>query len=160
MRSIRWLFPALPVLLLSLPAGTARASQYIGERCWNFVDPANPADPLVGTFALTNEGDGHISLRGQLVGYRNGVPEADLLLANGNAEQISGTLVLMLNISASETPTGGDFTFTVLQVRLDPMTLNGTFRGVVLGIDDPSGSPIGPDLEEGPVEFLPGCVVP
>jgi len=159
MRWQRWsavaLWSVILMIVMSTPAGAARPAAYVGEMCWRFVDAGLPMEYSIGTFGLSHEGDGHVSINGRVTGFESGV-EVSTEVVSGSAEQIGGELIMNLSIIDDG---DGEFVHTAAKVRLDAATLDGTFRAMTIGVS-PDGSQYGPVLDQGTAEHLPGCVFP
>ena len=163
MRSTR---TALPIVILLLGVAMVcispvQASQYVGEFCFKLRQPADPTwGPEFLTLGISLEGDSHYSVNGRWT-YESG-QEADADPVNGNMEIIGGRLEVTLTATPSEevATNAGLFGTTVVQLRINPGTLSGTFLAMTNLYDIGAGTFDPPEYGAGTVERIANCVIP
>jgi hypothetical protein len=106
------------------------------------------------------EGDDHYAVNGRWT-YDSGA-ESDADPVNGNLEIIGGVIEITLTATPSEfePPNGGLFGTTVIQLRLTPATLSGTFQAVTNLYDLGAGTFDPPEYGSGTVQRINNCVIP
>ena len=106
----------------------ADAGEYIGDYCWNW---SNQTPLESGTFQLgiTHIGGGHYLCSGVFTVTK---PTFMQFPAHGNVELLAGKIYVTLSLVHK---LRNDLGLTMLEARLDPTNLSGTFEAFNLFID-------------------------
>ena len=104
----------------------AEAGEYIGDYCWQ------DQDGEIFRLGFTHMGGGHYSVNGQLI-PTNPEPGEGPYGLHGGMEVINGEIHINLTSEADYGPTEAGM--ITLFMRLNPATLNGSYKGVEIWSD-------------------------
>lgn len=129
------------------------AEEYLGEICWRLDDSATSGSYVIGKFAVSHIGDGHFSLGGTFTSFDHDIP-VNVDVANGTAEIIDETVVMTLvNSYYVESE---EYGFSIVNIRLKPSTLGGTYRTIDTAYNFDSKE-FTQEFGDGSIKLLPKC---
>ena len=145
----------LCVFVLGITTAQAKSkSNYLGESCWLTDDEGKLGFLRLG---ITNEGDDHYSVNG--LQFERDIGEEFEVdgVVNGNMEIIGDERIMTLTVSTTDGPF---IVYSVLNLRLDGATLDGTGYGIttLYNLTNEAFEPM--EAGSGEIQFVPDCLFP
>ena len=150
----------LCVFVLGITTVQAKSKpNYLGEFCWLAGDPAADPEETLSFLrvGITHEGDDHFSVNGLLMERDPGEefkPDGPI---TGNMEIIGDERIMTLTVSTTDGPF---IVYSVLNLRLDGATLDGTGYGIttLYNLTNEAFEPM--EAGSGEIQFVPDCLFP